>query len=470
MTDSRKLLVDYAENGSEAAFRELVGRYINLVYSTALRLAGGNRPLAEDISQTVFINLSEMARKIPAESMLGGWLHQHTFHVATKAVRSEQRRQNRENEAALMNALNEHSGPGLGDAAPLLDEAITQLGDEDRAAILLRYFEQRDFRAVGAALGSNEDAARMRVNRALDKLHGILKNRGVTLSATALGTALAAEAVTAAPAGLAATVTGAVLAGTAAAGGISATLIKLMAITKMKLVAGAVAAGLTAVAVVQTQKAARLRDENAQLQQQVAGLQNFREENQRPASARPATNQPGLPEEQMNELLRLRSQVGSLKRQVAEAKQANQQAHVQTMSQQDLELQQAKQAEEQKAIAIQKMNTSRQWLLAFIMYANDHHGNYPGSYEQAAGYLGSKMPDDVLQATNMFEITYRGSQDGLTNPATTIVLREIQPVQLPDGSYIRAYAFADGHSEIHKSADGDFNSWEANKIIKPPGQ
>src|SRR5579863_4679572 len=206
MTDSRKLLADYAENGSEPAFRELVSRYINLVYSTALRLGGGNRPLAEDVTQTVFIKLAGMARTISPEAMLGGWLHQHTFHVATKAVRAEQRRQNRENEAAHMNALNDHPNASLREAAPILDEAITQLGEEDRTAILLRYFEQRDFRAVGAALGSNEDAARMRVNRALEKLQVILKGRGVTLSAAALGTALAADAVIAAPAGLAATV------------------------------------------------------------------------------------------------------------------------------------------------------------------------------------------------------------------------------------------------------------------------
>src|ERR1700722_14842023 len=183
MTDTRKLLADYAENGSEPAFRELVTRYINLVYSTALRLAGGNRPLAEDVTQTVFINLSEKAGTISRDAMLGGWLHQHTFHVATKAGRAEKRRQNRENEAALMNALHESNGAGWRDASPSLDEAITQLSDEDRTAILLRYFEQRDFRAVGAALGSNEDAARMRVNRALEKHDVSHQVRGLELEA-----------------------------------------------------------------------------------------------------------------------------------------------------------------------------------------------------------------------------------------------------------------------------------------------
>jgi len=60
--------------------------------------------------------------------------------------------------------------------APILDDAINQLGAEDRTAIILRFFEQRDFRSVGEALGSNEEAARKRVNRALDKLQLLLKH------------------------------------------------------------------------------------------------------------------------------------------------------------------------------------------------------------------------------------------------------------------------------------------------------
>src|SRR5207249_3917572 len=103
-----------------------------------------------------------------------------------------------------------------------LDEAINLLAAEDRAAILLRFFEQRDFRAVGAALGSNEDAARMRVNRALEKLRSLLQRRGVALSAATLAAALGSEALSAAPVGLAASVATTVLAGSVATGGMSA--------------------------------------------------------------------------------------------------------------------------------------------------------------------------------------------------------------------------------------------------------
>src|SRR6185312_10047891 len=100
MRETSQLLADYVENGSETAFRELVARYINFVYSTALRLVGGDTHLAEDVTQMVFISLAKKGRTLPSGVMLGGWLHQSTYHVATKAVRSERRRQSRESEAA----------------------------------------------------------------------------------------------------------------------------------------------------------------------------------------------------------------------------------------------------------------------------------------------------------------------------------------------------------------------------------
>src|SRR5271169_6327017 len=110
MTESQQLLTDYAKNGSEMAFRELVARYINFVYSVALRLVGGDTQLAEDVTQTVFIALARNGRTLSREVMLGGWLHQQTYHVATRAVRGERRRQSREREAVDVNTLQDDSG------------------------------------------------------------------------------------------------------------------------------------------------------------------------------------------------------------------------------------------------------------------------------------------------------------------------------------------------------------------------
>lgn len=199
MTDSQKLLAEYVRNGSETAFRELVTRCVDLVYSTAVRLVNADAARAEDVAQMVFEDLARMARSFPEGTMLGGWLHHHTVFVASTMMRGERRRQIRERQAAEMNALQDHTQANLAQVAPILDEAIDQLSADERSAILLRFFEQLDFRSVGEALGSTEEAARKRVSRALEKLHSLLQNRGVSLSAAALGTALATEALTAAP-------------------------------------------------------------------------------------------------------------------------------------------------------------------------------------------------------------------------------------------------------------------------------
>src|SRR5512137_792363 len=287
MTDSRTLLAEYATNGSEPAFRELVTRYVDLVYSAAVRLVGEERHLAEDVAQTVFADLARLARSLSKEVMLGGWLHRHTCFVAATLLRGERRRRARERQAAEMNALQDHSEANLALVAPVLDEAINQLGAADRRAILLRFFEQRDFRAVGEALGSNEDAARMRVNRALEKLQSLLKRRGVTLSAAALGTALAGQVVTAAPAGLAAGISSAVIAGTAAGTATTFTALKLILMAKLNIgiVSAVVVASVVTPLVLQHQARARLREQDDALQQQQGQVAALQAENERLAQA-----------------------------------------------------------------------------------------------------------------------------------------------------------------------------------------
>jgi len=237
MTDSQALLAEYRRNGSDVAFRELVTRFVGLVHSTALRLVEGDPHRAEDVAQTVFLDLARLARTLPREVRLGGWLHRHTCFVAANTLRGERRRQARERQAVEMNALQYHPEGDFSKVAPVLDEAINELGEADRTAILLRFFEQQDFQVVGQALGSNEDAARMRVTRALEKLEGFLKRRGVTTTAASLGVVLAANAVQAAPVGLALTIsTASALAGTTitATATATATATKVFAMTTLQ--------------------------------------------------------------------------------------------------------------------------------------------------------------------------------------------------------------------------------------------
>ncbi len=190
MTDSGQLLRAYADHGDEAAFRELVTRYANLVYSVAFRRTGGEAPLAQEVVQSVFTDLALRADALHGDT-LGGWLHRHTCFLAATARRGEQRRRVREQIAAEMNALNDSPEAAWRQLAPVLDEAVNQLGATDRHAVVLRFYEGCDLRAVGRALGTSEDGAQKRVRRALEKLRAFLVRRGVSLSVATLASLLA---------------------------------------------------------------------------------------------------------------------------------------------------------------------------------------------------------------------------------------------------------------------------------------
>jgi RNA polymerase sigma factor (sigma-70 family) len=475
MTESQQLLTEYAESGSEEAFRELVRRYIDFVYSTARRLTGGDAHSAQDITQTVFIHLCRNARKLSRDAMLGGWLHRDTCYVASKVQRQERRRQAREQQAVFMESLQDHSQANLERIAPILDEAINSLGNADRTAILLRFFEKRDFRSVGLALDSNEDAARMRVTRALDKLHSVLKRRGVTLSVSALAPGLAGEAVTAAPVGLAASVAGSAIAASAGVGGISTGIIKVLTMTKLKMaVAGVVLAGGLAIPVaIQHRSQLLLREENRQLQQRVKDLMAANSSLSNRVSQ--VSGRPAHDPNQERELLKLRGEVGSLKRQLVDAGKAQ---AAKPAGGAATENEQNTSEEQNRQVAIAKMTYTKAWMLAFFMYSQSNQGRFPTNFNQAVSFWPSDVPGDEKGTNTMqpdgstsgttqyglvpdnYDIVYQGSINTLTNPQSIIVIREKDAWQAPDGGWVRAYAFADGHSEIHRADDGNFLPWE----------
>ncbi|MGC3956773.1 MAG: sigma-70 family RNA polymerase sigma factor [Verrucomicrobiota bacterium] len=319
MTDTRQLLADYVASGSETAFRDLVASYVDLVYSAAIRLVNGDAHLAEDVAQTVFADLAKLARTLSKDVMLGGWLHRHTCFVASKVLRSERRRQERERQAVAMSTLEDHSAANLATLTPVLDEAVNQLNAEDRAAILLRFFEQKDFRSVGESLGSPEEAARKRVDRALEKLEGLLKVRGVTLSGTALASVLAAHSVSAAPVGFAVAASSFALASAATGAGTTLTILEVMSMTKLKVavIATVVAAGVAIPWVMQHQTQTKLTEANDALRQQKQQSEQLAAENARlaklaaiPAAVPVATNS-------SLELLRLRGEVARLRQDAA---------------------------------------------------------------------------------------------------------------------------------------------------------
>jgi RNA polymerase sigma factor (sigma-70 family) len=242
MNDDAALLRCYAEEGSEDAFTELVRRHVDLVYGAAFRRTGGDSHRAADVSQQVFVTLARNARRLSRHAVLAAWLHTATRNAAINLMISEQRRRSRESEALALDA------PTAGGAAaadwerlrPELDKAIDELAEQDRVAVVLRFLERRPFADIGAALRVSEDAARMRTERALEKLRGLLGRRGITSTAAALGAIVSSEAMVSAPSGLAAGLASQSL---AAAGLAGAALTSLMSIKIASIAAlGALAA------------------------------------------------------------------------------------------------------------------------------------------------------------------------------------------------------------------------------------
>jgi len=209
-TDAQ-LLREYAENGSEAAFAELVARHAGMVYAAALRQVE-SPDTARDVAQSVFTDLARKAAGVSREVVVTGWLFRSTRFAALAVLRTERRRQSRERQAMDMLELSSGSALDWEHLRPTLDEAINALGDRDRDAILLRFFERRDLDSVGTALGITEDAAQKCVSRALEKLRLFFAQRGVVLPASALGTILGTNAMQAAPIGFAKTLAAASLA------------------------------------------------------------------------------------------------------------------------------------------------------------------------------------------------------------------------------------------------------------------
>ena len=245
-TDDGVLLRQYAENHSDEAFAALVARHVNLVYSVAVRCVGDPHQ-AEEVAQVVFILLARKAQ-LRHDKALSSWLFQTTRLTASNFVRSETRRHRRELEAHMRSVLNDPGNDLWPRIAPMLDDAVAELNETDRHAILLRFYEGRNLREVGAALGASEDAAEKRVSRAVEKLRAIFAKRGVTVGTSGLVVVISANAVQAAPVGLAVAIsTAAALAGTAIVTTATATAIKAVTMTALQKT---LIAGLTALVAV----------------------------------------------------------------------------------------------------------------------------------------------------------------------------------------------------------------------------
>lgn len=231
-----------------------------------------------------------------------------------------------------------------------------------------------------------------------------------------------------------------------------------MATSKLKTVLGLIiVAGAAVLIFLQYQTQQKLRAENESLQQQIAQLKSASED-------KPTANSTAASSEDFNELLRLRGSVSALRsqtNQIAKLEAQNQQLRQATTNAQEQQRARAVEADERKNFSILQLNTSRQYILGMLNYANDHQGQFPTNMDQMSSYLQNSA---LLTNMNQFEMVYTGPYTTIANPSMAIVVREITPWQ-SNGKWLRTYSFADGHSEVHSvDAIEKFDEWELQRV------
>lgn len=263
-----QLLSRYGREGSEEAFAEVVRRYLDLVYSAALRQVR-SRPLAEEVAQAVFVDLARNIDRLPLETVLAAWLYQVTRRTAIDVVRSESRRLAREQIAFEMNTNDDSSDP-WDDIRPVLDEGMSSLSDDDRVVVLLRYFEGRSLREVGQRIGLSEGAAQKRVSRAVERLRSFLVKRQISVDTNSLVSLVSTKAIHVAPVGLALAVSSAT-----ALAGTTSTMVAIQTITMTTIQKTILASSFTIVigaGIYQNHLASNLRDDLVGLRNQSSAM------------------------------------------------------------------------------------------------------------------------------------------------------------------------------------------------------
>ena len=232
ITDDAALLRRYVSERSQEAFTEFVHRHLPFVFSAAARRLNGDVHRASEVSQIVFAAVARDARRLSRHPALVGWLYTATRHAVIDLVRMEKRRLVRDQRAHYMQAIStstEHPTDWQ-KLRPIIDEVLDNLPTRDREVVLLRFFQAQAYPEIGHRLGISDEAARKRVERALDGLRNLLTYRGISSTSAALAIILGSETIVAAPAGLATSIVSSAFVGSA-----SVASIAFMTVTKIQV-------------------------------------------------------------------------------------------------------------------------------------------------------------------------------------------------------------------------------------------
>jgi RNA polymerase sigma factor (sigma-70 family) len=191
--NDRELLSAF-ERGDEQALDSIIKKYFPAVYGAAVRQLG-DRHLAEDVAQSVFILFSRKAPSLSPDVSLVGWLLRATRFVARDVMKQRCRRLEREEQATRFAAATEEGESVWALVAPLVDEALATLSSREQQCVLARFIEGQSFREIGEQQSISEDAAQKRVSRSLEKMRLFLERRGVKTGAATFGVLLATNLV-----------------------------------------------------------------------------------------------------------------------------------------------------------------------------------------------------------------------------------------------------------------------------------
>ena len=465
MSDDMALVREFAASHSEPAFATLVQRHLGLVHSAALRQVG-DAHLAEEIAQAVFLILARKAPSLGPKTILSAWLYRTTRYAAGDALKANRRRQAREQEAYMQSTVNQPDADTWAQLAPLLDDAMAELGETDRAALVLRFFENKTVVEIAGALRMEEAAAQKRVGRALEKLRVYFSKRGIALPTAALTAAISANAVQAAPMGLAITIsTAAALTGTTLVTATTATAIKTIAMTTLqKTIITATLAIVAGAGIYEARQASQLRGQVQTLQQQQTSLSEQIQHLQHERDASTNNLVSAADETPMNgsnktELLKLRGQVGVLQRQVNEANQKTR------IAESKLAAELSSKAQFEK-IESATAHATKELSMALLLYLDAHDHQFPTNIAQLANELGGKFTIGGIDVRSFDFIS--NTSERLNHP-NMVGFRERLARQAPDGTWRRIYGFSDGSVHTATSNDGNFDAWEkVNTYVPPP--
>jgi RNA polymerase sigma factor (sigma-70 family) len=453
------LISEYVRLGSEAAFSEIVVRYTDLIYSAVLRQVD-RADLVEDVAQSVFTDLARKAPSLASTLTENGtivcWIYRSTRYALSKHLRAENRRHIRENRAMQEFDAAAALSPDWESVRPKLDEALADLSEEDRQAMLLRYSQGRDFQTIGAALGISDDAAQKRVARALEKLRMRLAHHGITSTAAMLSTVLSINAIQTAPAGLAARLAGASLASAAASTGTTLTIMTLTSF-KTGIIATGIAVGLAIWLAAEHQSIRALQDENAVLRGQISQQPKPPEASSSPQNAigQENSDRDELDElrREHEELLKLRGDVGVL-RDTVDKKQAELDAIEKARKERDIEA-------DYKDIVVG--NVLSIFGKASHAFAITNDGLLPTDFSQIQNQIESAMISVWSQhgfVSNSISFFNYDTPLSTNMPPYYFYAAENLGREMPDGHVHRDYLLVDGSVQEAESDDGNFDNWE----------